>query len=76
MVLMADLYLKGCAAQAPLEVQLLPAAAAVADHARPPKTILAKGSGPGDHLGAAGAQGGAQASPALLLRKTLKCCGC
>ena len=38
MVLLADLGPKGCAAQAPLEVQLLPATAAVADRVRP--TVL------------------------------------
>ena len=42
MVLIADLYQKGCAAQAPLEVQLLPATAAVADRVRPTETISAK----------------------------------
>ena len=42
MVLVADLYLNGCAAQAPLEVQLLPATAAVADRVRPTETISAK----------------------------------
>ena len=42
MVLIADLYKKGCAAQAPLEVQLLPATAAVADRVRPTETISAK----------------------------------